>query len=57
MAYVCKRLLEDGWRGVVALALALLVALPARAELRIDITQGNVEPLPIAVTGFVGVTP
>jgi len=57
MAYVRNRMLKDGWRGVVALALALLVALPARAELRIDITQGNVEPLPIAVTGFVGVTP
>jgi TolB protein len=34
----------------------LVVALPAGAELRIDITQGKVEPLPIAVTGFVGVT-
>ncbi len=29
-------------------------AAPALAELRIDITQGTVEPLPIAVTQFVG---
>ena len=42
-------------------ALALLVVLaaspPAGAELRIDITQGTVEPLPIAITRFVGGTP
>ncbi|MFQ5785112.1 MAG: Tol-Pal system beta propeller repeat protein TolB [Alphaproteobacteria bacterium] len=41
---------------------ALLVAMlavafspPAMAELRIDITRGNVEPMPIAVTRLVGV--
>ena len=32
----------------------LAAAGPARAELRIDITQGTVQPLPIAVTQFVG---
>jgi TolB protein len=31
-----------------------LAAAPARAELRIDITRGNVQPLPIAVTDFFG---
>lgn len=30
---------------------------PAHAVLEIDITRGNVDPLPIAVTGFVGATP
>lgn len=40
----------------VALALCLLSAAPARAELKIDITQGNVEPMPIAVTSLTGDT-
>ena len=41
--------------------LALLVVLltginaaPALAELKIDITRGNVEPMPIAISRFVG---
>ena len=41
--------------------LALLVVLltginaaPALAELKIDITRGNVEPMPIAISQFVG---
>lgn len=43
----------------IALAMAAMIgltALPqvARAEVNIDITQGNVEPLPIAVTDFFG---
>ena len=41
---------------VSAAALALAVALgsgaPARAELNVDITQGFVEPLPVAITDF-----
>lgn len=37
-----------------AVALLLLRAGPAAAELRIDITQGHVAPLPIAVTVFYG---
>ncbi|MCB9964968.1 MAG: Tol-Pal system protein TolB [Rhodospirillales bacterium] len=32
--------------------LILLFALPARAELRIDITQGTLQPMPIAITPF-----
>jgi TolB protein len=42
--------------SAVAVALALAVALgsgaPARAELNVDITQGFVEPLPVAITDF-----
>lgn len=38
------------------LILTIMIAGPAKAELRIDITQGTVEPMPIAVTDFVGST-
>jgi TolB protein len=45
-------------RLVIACCLAIYVtflgAIPAHAELRIDITQGRVEPMPIAVTDFSG---
>jgi len=37
--------------------LGTMVAAPARAEFRIDITRGVVEPLPIAVTDFQGADP
>ncbi len=42
--------------GIVTLlaGLFLATAVPARAELRVDITRGTVEPLPIAVTEFIG---
>ena len=30
---------------------------PAKAELRVDITRGTVEPLPIAVTDYIGKVP
>ena len=39
---------------VLIMGLAFLLALPAHAALKIDITQGNVEPLPIAVLDFAG---
>lgn len=41
---------------LAALSLLLLLAVPlaARAELRVDITQGRVEPLPIAINSFYG---
>ena len=42
--------------ALVAMIAFVLAALPARAELQIDIGQGNVEPLPIAITDFVGGT-
>jgi TolB protein len=45
---------------VSALALALSAALafgvPARAELNVDITEGFVEPLPVAITDFYAAT-
>jgi len=43
-------------RGLFVAALCVAFTFQARAELRIDITQGTVEPLPIAVTDFVGAT-
>ena len=39
-----------------ALTSSLLLASPARAELKIDITQGNPQPMPIAVTNLTGNT-
>jgi len=42
--------------GIAATPLAPLWPRPARAALEIDITQGYVEPLPIAVTRFYGET-
>jgi TolB protein len=45
-------------RMAVAILAAVLVTLglsiPVRAELRIDITRGKVEPMPIAITNFLG---
>ncbi|HCO99949.1 MAG: Tol-Pal system beta propeller repeat protein TolB [Alphaproteobacteria bacterium] len=38
---------------LVVLLLSVLAVLPARAELTVDITQGNIEPLPIAVPDFI----
>jgi len=41
--------------GLVAVALGVLaVASPAQAEVRIDITRGKVEPMPIAIPAFAG---
>jgi TolB protein len=40
-----------------ATSASLLLPLPAAAQLRLDVTQGNVAPLPIAVPDFVGGTP
>lgn len=37
---------------VLALALALLMPITAQAELRIDVTRGNMEPIPIAISNF-----
>jgi TolB protein len=38
----------------LAMALAVLAAPSAKAELRVDITRGNVQPMPIAVTDMLG---
>ena len=43
-------------RTLLATILCAAFAFQAQAELRIDITRGTVEPLPIAVTDFVGGT-
>lgn len=40
--------------GVVAAVLVVAQAFPAAAELRIDITRGTTEPMPIAITDFNG---
>jgi TolB protein len=38
---------------LAALVIAMMISTPVRAEITVDITQGNVEPLPIAVPDFV----
>ncbi len=43
-------------RIVTAILLLFTLSLNAHARVEIDITQGNVEPLPIAVTDFTGET-
>ena len=40
--------------GLVVLLLTAIDPAPALAELKIDITRGNVEPMPIAISRFVG---
>ena len=40
------------WTG--ALLFAFLAAAPASAALKVDVTQGNVQPLPIAIPDFLG---
>ena len=42
------------WPVVAYAMLAILAAASARAELRVDITKGNVQPLPIAIPDFSG---
>jgi len=41
-------------RFLVPVLAILTFAAAARADLKIDITKGNVEPMPIAVTGLTG---
>jgi len=49
-----RRILQNAMRGVtLALALVAANAVDVAAELRIDITRGTVEPIPIAVTPLV----
>src|SRR5438309_9558025 len=43
--------------GVAAVALAGLSPRSAGAVLRLDVTQGNVQPIPIALPDFVGSDP
>ncbi|MCW9038900.1 MAG: Tol-Pal system protein TolB, partial [Rhodospirillales bacterium] len=51
-----KRLSTKAVTLIAALFAAFAVVFPVRAELRIDITRGVVEPVPIAVTDFSGST-
>jgi len=44
------------WGAVIALAVVAVLA-PAQAQLRVDITRGTVQPLPIAIPEFFGKTP
>jgi TolB protein len=43
--------------GASAGALATIAPMPAGAVLRLDITQGNIQPMPIAVPDFLGGAP
>ncbi|MEP4190825.1 MAG: Tol-Pal system protein TolB, partial [Sneathiella sp.] len=46
------KLMKLGRYVAIAMLLSLASALPTRAELVIDITQGNIQPLPIAISDF-----
>ena len=56
-----KRIEFPGRKRIVGAAglaaLLILVAMPTRAELRLDITRGVIEPMSIAVTDFYGASP
>jgi TolB protein len=51
-----RRLLQIG-AGATAVALTGLSPRRAGAALKLDITQGNVQPIPVAIPGFIPVTP
>jgi TolB protein len=53
---VARRILH-GFRCLAVLGALLLGAVPAVAQLELDITEGVVEPLPVAVAEFSGTTP
>jgi TolB protein len=40
--------------AVLMIALLLLTSMPGRAELRVDINRGKIEPMPIAIPAFAG---
>ena len=52
--------LENGMRKLLlacALALAGLAPFPAKAALQVDVTQGNIQPLPIAIPDLLSADP
>ena len=58
--WICLGVAHVAARGgalLVALFVAAAFSMPAAAELRIDITRGNPQPLPIAITDFFGPSP
>lgn len=42
------------WLALATLAMAMAFAMPARAALQIDITEGHVDPVPVAIVDFLG---
>ena len=40
--------------SILLAAFVALISLPARAALQVDVNQGNVQPLPIAIPDFIG---
>ncbi|NMM42939.1 Tol-Pal system protein TolB [Rhodospirillaceae bacterium KN72] len=51
--------MKQAFTATLALAVVILgtaLSGPARAEVRIDITRGNVEPMPIAISEFFGLS-
>lgn len=55
---MARRILDGTWWRGFAAFMVLFLALPTagRAALTIDITQGNLNPMPIAIPSFVGAT-
>jgi TolB protein len=51
-------MLEFPMKKIVLVVLAFVAAIgfaaPASAQLRVDVTQGNIQPLPIAIPDFIG---
>tara|TARA_R110002167_G_scaffold21096_29_gene76782 strand:+ start:2325 stop:3677 length:1353 start_codon:yes stop_codon:yes gene_type:complete len=61
MRHLCKAAIDCiiavPMRAIVfAIALAFVFTTSASAQLKLDITRGNIQPLPIAVPSFVGAT-
>ncbi len=55
MSFMVRDLIGPRWHWTALAALACIAAaMGARAELRVDITRGNVEALPIAIPEFYG---
>jgi len=52
---VVRRLVQG--LAVLSVVVCWAIGAPARAELRVDITKGVPEPLPIAINNFYGATP
>ncbi len=50
-------MMKFGLVCAAAMMLAFMAAVPASAALKVDVTQGNVEPLPIAIPDFLGGQP
>jgi len=49
-----SRAVPTAWSALAIVMLLSLSSLPALAELRVDLTRGRIEPLPIALPAFAG---